>query len=300
MTTHSFDSHLTIDDIASRVKEIPAIPDVILKISQELENPNITADKLGQLVQMDPKLTAQLLRMCNSAYYSLNREVTNMKEAVAMLGLKTLKSLIYAIMSHQVLNKPIEGYGLKKGSLWRNALTGAVISRVLARCFTDVEPDTAFTACILRDLGKLVLEQYVGEAFQKIEHLAVHKRLGFDQAEREHLGFSHTELGAHLAEKWKIPNKLIYCIRYHHHPSDADISVLTKEECTLLAVVHLADSLTMMIGEGVGLDGLSYGVDTDYLKAHGFDLTPVFSEQLLSLSLMQLSEVESMFDSISS
>lgn len=293
------DTYLTIDDIAARVKEIPSIPDVALKLSQELENPNITANKLGQLAQMDPKLTAQILRMCNSAHYGLSREVTNMKEAVAMLGLTTLKSLVYAILSHQVLSNPVKGYGLQKGSLWRNALTGAVISRVLARSFTNIEPDTAFTACILRDLGKLLLEQYVGDAFDKIESLASRQRLGFEQAERECLGFSHADLGAYLAEKWQIPSRLIHCIRYHHHPSDADASSLTHEEAQLLALVHLADSLTIMIGEGVGMDGLSYGVDTDYLAKHGFVLTATYSEQLLSLAFMQLSEVDSMFDSIS-
>jgi HD-like signal output (HDOD) protein len=111
---------LTLESISQELTKLPSVPDVILKLSQMLESPDVTAEELGQVIQLDPQLTAQMLRATNSAYYALPREISSMKEAVAILGQKALKAQVYAILSHKMLNRQVTGYGLAKGDLWNS------------------------------------------------------------------------------------------------------------------------------------------------------------------------------------
>jgi len=271
---------LTLESISQELTKLPSVPDVILKLSQMLEDSDVTAEELGRVIQLDPQLTAQMLRASNSAYYALPREITSMKEAVAILGQKALKAQVYAILSQKMLNRQLAGYGLGKGDLWNAALTGAVYAKKIATLYDFKESDTAFTVAVLRDIGKLVLQDYVGESFKELEAQAVESKQGFDEAERQVLGFSHSELGEVIAKKWKFPERMVYGIRYHHKPSELKEKV-SDEVFQLLGIVHLADALCMMLGHGMGNDGLLYAVDLTYLNAHGFNIDAYTLQELM-------------------
>ena len=288
---------LTLESITNEMTKLPSVPDVILKLSQMLESPDVTAEELGQVIQLDPQLTAQMLRASNSAYYALPREITSMKEAVAILGQKALKAQVYAILSHKMLNRPIAGYGLAKGDLWNSALTGAVYARKIASLYDFKECDTAFTVAVLRDIGKLILHEYVGDIFKTLEAEALESKQGFDEAERHLLGFSHSELGEVIGKKWNFPERMIYAIRYHHKPSELKEKV-SDDVYQLLGIVHLADALCMMLGHGMGNDGLLYAIDLDYLNAHGFKVDAhTLQELMLHLHGCQ-NEVKTLNESI--
>jgi HD-like signal output (HDOD) protein len=259
---------LTLEQLVHDVDRLPPLPQVVLQVSQLLEDPHIRAEDLAEAIRMDADLTAQLLRLSNSAYYGLRREITSIKEAVAILGLKTLKSMIYTILSHQVLDTPVEGYLLDRGALWLNALAGAEFARHLAQHYQYPEPDTAFTAAILRDLGKVVLSDYVGPAYRTLELYSKDEKQGFNEAEQSLLGFSHTQVGEQLARKWNFPQKLTLAIGYHHTPSALPLDT-TEADRLLVTVIHMADSFTMMLGIGVGSDGLMYPIDIPALEHIG-------------------------------
>jgi HD-like signal output (HDOD) protein len=289
---------LSIETIAAKMDQLPSVPDVILKLSQMLKDPDVTAEELGEVIQMDAQLTAQMLRISNSAHYGSSRQITSMKEAVAILGLKALKAQVYAILSHKMLNRPIEGYGLGDGELWDNALTGAVFAKRLSKLFEYEEPDTAFTVSILRDIGKLVMNEFVADQFKDIEKEALKSKKGFQEAEESLIGYSHAQLGEYIAKKWNFPTKLSMCIRYHHSPSAAPKDGFAAGEYKLLGIVHLADALSMMMGSGVGDDGLLYPVDMDFLNEHKFDMTSG-SIQVLMMHMMEAQqEVKHMNESI--
>lgn len=271
---------LTLESISQELTKLPSVPDVILKLSQMLEDSDVTAEELGRVIQLDPQLTAQMLRASNSAYYALPREITSMKEAVAILGQKALKAQVYAILSQKMLNRQLAGYGLGKGDLWNAALTGAVYAKKIATLYDFKESDTAFTVAVLRDIGKLILHDYVGDAFQDLEAQAIEFKQGFDEAERQLLGFSHSELGEVIGKKWKFPERMIYGIRYHHKPSELKEKV-SDDVFQLLGIVHLADALCMMMGHGMGNDGLLYAVDLTYLNAHGFNIDAYTLQELM-------------------
>ncbi len=107
---------LSLEDVLAHAQQLPSLPDVILKLSRMLEEPDVTAEELGRLIQLDPQLTAQMLRTCNSAYFGLNRKVTHMKEAVALMGQKALKSMVYAILSKKMLGQEVKATVWVKGS----------------------------------------------------------------------------------------------------------------------------------------------------------------------------------------
>jgi putative nucleotidyltransferase with HDIG domain len=288
---------LTLNDIVQQVDRLPPMPMAVMKLSQLLEQEGIRAEDLAEVIKLDPDLTSQLLRLCNSAYYALSRKITTVKEAVAILGFKVIKSMVYAIMSHKMLDRPVEGYCLEQGALWQNSMTGAVYARQLANKYKYPDPETAFTAAILRDIGKIVLETHVSGAYQEIEDYARENKCDFATAEQLCLGFSHTDVGYHLAEKWQLPEKLISVIRYHHTPS-ALPPESPKEEHQLLAIVHLADSLCMMMGAGVGGDGLMYAVDFDSLNHLGLEVSPQSVELLLYEALNMQEQIQQLSDSM--
>jgi HD-like signal output (HDOD) protein len=288
---------LTLEQISADIDKMPSVPDVIMRLSRLLEDPNITAEELGQVIQLDTKLTAQLLKIANSAYYGLNRKIMSIKEAVAILGMKALKSLVYAILSNKMLAVDLQGYDQRDGALWLNALTGATYAKHLAKYYDYPEPDTAFTASILRDLGKIVLNTHVQGGFKAIEAAATEKRMGFQQAEEEILGFSHTQLGEHVAIKWQFPDRLVNTIRYHHTPSEAPTTLSTEDQL-LLGIVHLADGLSMMTGAGVGGDGLMYPIDIGFLKHCGIATDAKAIEALMDFTLDLDAEIKILADSI--
>jgi HD-like signal output (HDOD) protein len=288
---------LTLAEVTLQMEQLPSVPSVILKLSQLLEDPKITSDELGKVIQLDPQLTAQMLRTSNSAYYGLSREITSIRDAVTVLGQKVLKAQVYAILSHKMLNRKVGGYGLEKGELWQSALTGAVYAKRLANRFAYAEPDTAFTVAVLRDIGKLVIHEQVGDVFRDLEREAQKERQGFQHAEKKLLGFSHGELGELIGRKWNFPKRIQTVIRYHHNPSQAPKDT-TADDAKLLGIVHLADALCMMLGQGVGNDALFYSIDLDYLNVHGFNMTPETIQELMMDMLSCQSELRHLQESI--
>lgn len=254
----------TLNEIIERVDGLPPLPQALLQASQLMEDEDSDASSVAGVIKLDPELTSQVIRLCNSAAYGFSRRIETVQEGVAILGFKALKSLIYTLISHSTLNKPASGYSLEKDSLWLNALTGAVYARHIAQKYRLVDPELAFTGAILRDIGKIILEKYVGANYQFIEGLALRQKVDFVTAEEQALGFSHATVGFKIAEKWGLPERLALVIQHHHHPSK--LKQAQPENFKLVTTVHLADTMTMMVGIGVGGDGLMYTLDTQALE----------------------------------
>ena len=287
---------VTIQEIVNGVDALPEMPQVAMRVSQMMEDPNVSADQIGEVIKVDPGMTSQILKLCNSAAYRLKRQVSIIKEAVAILGFKALKSMVYTIISKVALDRPVSGYSLDEGDLWYNSLTCAVYARHIAQRERFVDPELAFTAGLLRDIGKIVLGQHVGANYPEIEQLAVSQQLNFHEAEEQVLGFSHSMVGQRVAEKWKLPDTIVKVIRYHHKPI-AFPEGLDSKERTLITIVHLADVFTMMVGRGMGSDGMMYSLDMEALAAVGIDTSGEHLEVLLGELVELNSTVKGLADS---
>jgi putative nucleotidyltransferase with HDIG domain len=278
----------SIDEIISRFENASPPPTALMQVLNLMERPEVSAEDLAEVIRNDQRLTAVLLKLCNSAAYGLSKKIETIQNAVAILGFKTLKSLVYSMLSHSTLNKPLDGYGLDSGALWTNALTGALFAKALSKKHQWADPEVAFTAGLLRDMGKLALNDYVGEETKSIEQAARRDQGGYDHAEASVFGIDHAELGYEIAKKWQLPESLCMAIRYHHHPKRLRDENPSKEALKVVSIVHLADILTVMIGYGVGSDGLMYTLDETIMDTLQFELTPLWLETTVSeLSVCQ-------------
>lgn len=272
--------NMKINEIIDKVDRLPSINKVGIRLINMLDNENTRLQDLSEVISSDPALTTQLLKLCNSAYFGFSREIGNISEAIAKLGFKTIKSLTFLAVSHSAINDEFKGYSLHRGELWTNSISCAVFSKYLAQKIDYPDIETAFVAGLLRDIGKLVLDEYVGADYRKILEKVNNEKLSFSQAEESLFGFDHGYIGAKLLEKWNFPSALIETVQYHHNFGKA-----IEQECenlTLISIVHIADAFTMLTGSGLGSDGMMYYFNVEAFRQLGLPETHEDIENLLA------------------
>lgn len=250
---------LTIEDIIKKTAELPTIPAAALAVMREADSATGTARTISQHLASDQALSARVLRLANSAYYGLPKQVTDLSEAVVLLGMRSVRNLAVVAATYPWMQKPLSGYALEPKALWSHSFAVAVGSQLIARRTNACDPDLAFTAGLLHNIGKVAMSVWLDRKLAAVLGLAQRDRLAFDEVERKLLGFDHAEVGAYLAETWNLPSSLIDPIRYHHNPS------ANSEPSPVVDAVHVADFLTMSMGYGLGGDGLRYNFCRDTL-----------------------------------
>lgn len=252
-----------MESIIETVNDIPALPHVVVRIMQLTDDPNATAQDIHSVLNQDQAMTARVLRLANSAYYGYARRIATITDAVVLLGFTTIRSIVMAAAVSELLNKRIEGYALEEGELWRHSQACAITARFLARRCKFAQVDLAYTAGLLHDIGKVILNRYMKDAYHEVVELVSTQEMPFMQAEEQVLGCNHALIGARVAEKWSLPGHLVEAIQLHHYPDLAQ----TNEKLT--AIVHIADAICLSMGIGVGVDGLLYPVSAHAVKILG-------------------------------
>jgi putative nucleotidyltransferase with HDIG domain len=251
----------SLNDIVEQIDLLEPIPAIASQIMTKSADPDSSLAEIADLIVNDPALTANLLKICNSAYFALPRKVESVKDAVAWVGLDQIVELVVTNSVSNNFNKGLEGYGLGEGELWRHAVTSAHVAKSLAQRYgASQNKHLIYTAALLKDIGKLILGRFVAFSFEKIDILVHSQGYSFNDAEKNVIGMNHEELGAMVAEKWSFSEKLIYIIRHHHL---TDESARHDPETTL---IYLSDIICMMMGICTGTDGLSYRFYSDVLK----------------------------------
>ncbi len=242
-----------MEEIIAAVDEMPPFPQVVQRALQALTDPEYEVSGLVDILKVDQAVTANILKLCNSAYFGLPRKVASLKEAVVYLGANQLRQLLLSGAASKIYEKPSEGYAVFADELWRHALATAVMAQVLRRHLRfKIDENLIFTAALLHDVGKVVLSSFVIDKYRTIESKVESGECSFQEAEREILGFDHAEIGGKIAEKWEFPPEIIAAISFHHEPSRS-----SKEFRLLSELVALANNLTVMVGYGTGVDGLA-------------------------------------------
>jgi putative nucleotidyltransferase with HDIG domain len=238
-------------NILAKVKSFPSMPEAAAKLLKLLDNPDATAAQIEQILRYDAGLTANLLKLTNSVYFGLPCKVGSVTQAVVLLGWKKLIQLVMASCVNAVMGKPVPGYDLPAGELWRHSIAVSVAAEGLAKELKVSASEEIFTAALLHDVGKLVLGGFVKQDLEKIETEAS-RGISFEVAEHMVLGTDHAEVGAQILKNWSFPPALVNAVRWHHDPDSAG------KTDTLVDIVHVANILCLMMGIGVGIEGLCY------------------------------------------
>ncbi|QEN09231.1 HDOD domain-containing protein [Oceanispirochaeta crateris] len=239
--------------IVSEIEALPQFPENITVIQQLINDPNSDINEIARRISTDPSLTADLLRVVNSAKFMLPNRVDNIADAVKMVGLRGLKNLLYSYGSEKILNLP------QKKELWDHAHRTAFYSFSLARNvkLTKDFIDDAYVGGILHDMGKIVFSSIHPELLEKIQEFATEKSLSAGLFENLAGGFNHAQIGAKIAEKWNFSESLVQAIRYHHEPHFSKPEYRKVVNC-----VYLANALCDLEKQNIVYDQL----DKDVLK----------------------------------
>lgn len=234
----------TLPEVLGKVRQIPSLSVVVAELLVSLNRDESDTATLVSKIAQDQGLAARVLRVANSPFYGLNSRVSAVSEAVVVLGFHAVRSLALAA---GILNVFPPGASTKFDRLafWRHAVGTGVCARVVA-ARVGCEPESAFTAGLLHDVGKLALHVYFSDVFEAVLDRRSAGDLTIAEAERELLGYDHSAIGYEIARNWRFPPQIQQAIRDHHDP-DAQPSALGD-------VVHVANSLCIALDIGCGGD----------------------------------------------
>lgn len=235
----------------------------------------------------DQGLSARILRLANSAFYGLNRQVTTPQDAVVILGIRTVRNLAMVAASYPWMSKPIKGYILGPKEMWAHGLGVAVGAQMVAQRTKKACPDLTFISGLLHDLGKVALAIWLESRSQTMLKLAIQENLTFDEVERKVLGFDHCDVGGFLADQWNLPASLGAAMRYHHNPMAMEVPDHSVE------CIHIGDYMAMSLGLGIGVDGLKYELQSDCLQS--LEMTVQEFEEIFAGFPEKFHEYEEMF-----
>jgi HD-like signal output (HDOD) protein len=248
--------------ILQTAKDIPPMPQTTLKAHEIIKDPNASFEDLASVMEMDQAIATRVLRMANSPYYGMSGNVSSIRHASTILGLKVLEELVVMAWSTKALGDRMEGYELETGDLWKHSLAVAFGSKIIATLKNPGMANDAFSAGLIHDVGKLVLDPYVMERKDAFVAFLTDGKESFLSAEKEILGFDHGEIAAELCTNWNVPKNLATAIRYHHSPAASNGHQLAY-------IVHMADIIALMSGMGAGLDGMLYYMDQEVMAMLG-------------------------------
>ena len=237
-----------IERIVARAGELYSLPTVAMKVLELTERADVDARAMKQCIEQDPALTAKLLRVVNSSLFGLTRQVSDLNQAIALLGTKPLKLLVLGFSLPGGLFTGIRAEAL--GRYWRHSLTKAVAARELAERFWGLPGDEPFIAALLQDVGLLVLIQQLGEPFERFIDKAFARQQGLSPMERSALGFDHITVSVELLTRWSLPRGVVAAVGCRPEDVLASESTAVAAIDPMSQIVALAELAARITADG--------------------------------------------------
>lgn len=241
----------TILKLINNLKDVPAMPNVVMQALNVVKDPNSGIKELSDVMGYDQSLSIKVLNLVNSAYYGFSQQISSITRALTILGMNKSKNIIVTVAM-----KPMFSSEVNK-DLWEHSIKVAVGCECISSHLNIMNSDDAFMMGFMHDIGKIILNMQNKEIFHKIQAL---NEQGEDiiELEQKYYGTNHAQVGAVLANKWQLPILLINTIKYHHNPLIAS----APTECSL---VYLVDKL---VQDNFDKDSLNM----DYIKSLNFKI----------------------------
>ena len=254
-------------ELVNNIKDIQAMPSVIVRVLNVMKKPTVSMKELGDIVMYDQSLTIKILALVNSAYYGFSQQISSISIALSLLGMVKVKNIIVAVAMKPMMSNQ----GDKE--LWKHSIRVAAGCEYLAELTKIMDADEAFIAGFIHDVGKIVLHTTNPKLYNRVIS-AVNDGADILDSERKYFDSDHVKTGSLLAKRWQLPILLANIISYHHNPSLSSIPV----PCNLVCAVD------KLMQENFNPNLL----DKDFLKTMGIDLDDV---EDLRQAIKQKSEV---------
>ena len=265
--------------LAAAVDGMPAFPKSVQRILELTRDVNCSPKDLVQVIDKDPVVMVKVLKVVNSAYYSLPKQITSINHAVVYLGFNTIKNLALSIAAIGMLPAS-NAAGFDGQQYLLHSLATAGIAKQLALRVDDADPMDCFIAGLLHDFGKVVFAQFMPKEFRKaLEHSQWHES-SLHEALRSEIGVDHAVVGAMLVEKWRFPPSLVETIANQYGPALKDTDMIA----CVFAANQVAKKLQFGFGGNPYVEELSpamqkrLGGTLDEVVAVLGDLAPLFEE----------------------
>ena len=226
------------------LKSLPTFPESIMRINSVLleDNSNQSMEQIARAIEVDPVVTARILRLVNSAFYGVSGAIASVYDALIMLGLDVVRGIVLSSAAMDV-----GGRRRSINGLWEHSFGTAVAASALGRTLGMSGVEEASAAGLMHDIGKLVLASQLGSEYDRVIAYAIDEGIHIREAELKLLGVGHDTIGQWLVKRWRLPNSLAEPIALHHEPSQA------RSHADVTALVHMADH--MIRGYGFGFAG---------------------------------------------
>jgi putative nucleotidyltransferase with HDIG domain len=277
----------SIESIVEACNQLPPFPAVISRALTLVSNPNASLQEIVETIQYDQAITANVLKVCNSAYFGLRQPIGSLKEAVLFMGFNQLLEILLSGVAGSMMGRAVSGYDLEAGELWKHSVSSALLSQIIVKRINKKEDLLLFTAALIHDIGKVILNSYVADQSQLIKEQVKVKGISFLEAEKEVLGIDHAELSALIIEQWNFPIEIVQAIRFHHTP------LMATSDLEYVYLIYLSDLIAILTGIGVGVDGLSYSGFKEIVVHYGLNEKDI--ERFISQLGDQINRVEVMF-----
>jgi len=236
------------DDIRSKVSSFPSMPQALIKLRTLLKKHDVPIKEIENILRQDPGLSANILRLSNSAYFGLPSRVGSLKQAVMLLGVKRFEQIAFSASMNKTMGKAVEGYKLSPGQLWLHSIAVATTAEAVAKFLKTADPNDVFIPALLHDMGKLILGKFVKQESEAIETLVAQGESSVT-AEYMVLGTDHAEIGALLLERWSFPVDIVNAVRWHHDPEYISKMHNRLKEPTIQSdIVYLSNLIFQAVG----------------------------------------------------
>jgi putative nucleotidyltransferase with HDIG domain len=228
---------LSEEILKQAINRLKPIPQVALKIIRTFESEQYNIADIATQIRLDQVISAKVIKTCNSAFIGTKKQIKSIDQALVILGARLVVRLILSNAMEDFLKSSARGYSMSKGGVYHHALSTAIVSEHIARVTAKSEPDIAYTAGLLHDIGKVLLDQYVASAIPQFYAQVYRDGHELLDVEKSLLGITHAEAGRRLAELWHFPAALKDVISFHSQPE------LAQNDPELTHVVYLANLL---------------------------------------------------------
>jgi putative nucleotidyltransferase with HDIG domain len=259
------------DKILKSVKELPPMPQVVIKTQELITDSNADAKKFAEIIETDQGIATKVLKVANSSYFGMSGRISSISHASVVLGHKILGEVVMLAGAEGIMDGNLPGYGYDSKDLWKHSLAVAFGSKIIANSKNPDLVKEAHMAGLIHDVGKIILDSYIVEKKEEIESFMEKEEKTFLDAESQYFGFNHAEIASEVCKKWNFPESISFAIKYHHQPGNSDGNELSY-------ILHLADYIAISSGIGYDSDDILYELEEgtmDYLSITNEDVSEI-------------------------